>query len=457
MSHKSRIIGLVIFCMAVAATVLAIVFVVRQPIPANEIVLTPKMFGDDGKLLSIEDGELKDFREVFSSETASVGLLSLLQLRNSGGLLTGLTESEYTYMATLGVTYMDVEYAPQKPDGRPDHDYWADENCDGWPMIQRRKTSFYNWSVDLARLDYPILFKTFDGTKGVLKVTKVTEDDAHLRYRIIESAVGATSPRTPNVNARYIEKLPNGIGVELIGINSNPSGENTWWKPDGHEFKRGPYFNVRYRHPCSRGQEVYEVAWRFLYGKDASVFGRPVIRVPASLAHKEFTTLDEFKHSAFFDVRGDVFVFKVDTGRATLEFGIPAGQLQTVVVPEKGPRTAKVGAFTIEISLPEQGGEKMTVHTIVPKALIDDHLMRLILVDHMGNDHYLRNPVGLVAGAEPAAQERTWRLWPVDWHLQLSDIRGFRIEICRYQWIRFKNVSLKPGKDPGFETEVQDL
>ncbi len=126
MPRKSRIIRLVILCTILCATVLAVLLAVRRPVPANEIALTPKMFRNEGKLLSIEDGELRGFKEILFSEIPSIGLLAIHRQRNLGGLWTAVTESEYTYLANLRVTNVDIEYAPQKANGKPNRDYWAD-------------------------------------------------------------------------------------------------------------------------------------------------------------------------------------------------------------------------------------------------------------------------------------------------------------------------------------------
>lgn len=436
--------------MVVGTIGLAVLVAVRRPVPANEIILTPKMWQNEGMLLSIENGELTGFKEVLFSEIPSVGLLGIRRQRNLGGFMTALTEPEYISSAMLRVTNMDVEYAPQKTSGKPDRNYWADKSCEKWPSIRPRKTSSYTWSIGPDKVDHPVLFKTFEGATGVFKVTKINEDEIHLCYRIIESAAQTTGPQTQNLSERYIRRLPNGVGIELIGISSNPSGENHWWKPDGLELERAPYFNINDKHPRKIGQEAYEIASRIVRTADDVLFGRPILRIPTSLAQAELTTRDEFDHLAF-DVGASVILFKADIECATVEFGIATGELKTIVVPQKGPRTARFDSYVIEVSPPEEKDDRITIDTTLPQVMADEYCLLFSLVDPGGKRHYLRRHGEAVTSADPTMVKQKWRSYPVDHYLRASDIKECRIDICRYQWLKFNNVSLRPGENHGFE------
>ncbi|HEC03393.1 MAG TPA: hypothetical protein ENI81_07635 [Phycisphaerales bacterium] len=173
------------------------------------------------------------------------------------------------------------------------------------------------------------------------------------------------------------------------------------------------------------------------------------------MAQAELTTRDEFNSPAF-DVGASVFLFTADTTSATIAFGLATEKLRTIVMPQNGPRTTQFGSTTIEVSLPEEKDDRITIDTTVPQTLIDEYSMLFILVDRDGKRHYLSEHGEAVTGAEPALVKQEWgRHRPH--YLRDSDIKECRIDFCRYQWIRFENVSLRPGEDPGFETEAQSL
>jgi hypothetical protein len=55
-----------------------------------------------------------------------------------------------------------------------------------------------------------------------------------------DPVISPTPPVTP-ASAPFTAQFSDGMKVELLGMNVNPSGKNPWWQPDGSPLARAPY------------------------------------------------------------------------------------------------------------------------------------------------------------------------------------------------------------------------
>ena len=58
----------------------------------------------------------------------------------------------------------------------------------------------------------------------------------------------------PGADAPKLERLPEGMTIEVVGISTYPSGPTTWWGPDGTPLVKAP---------CDAADEAIEAPRKF--------------------------------------------------------------------------------------------------------------------------------------------------------------------------------------------------
>jgi hypothetical protein len=348
-------------------------------------------------------------------------------------------------IAWLFVANVDFKFAPAKKSGKPQRDYWSDTNTRNWPKGPWRRTSSYHWRVPPDKFGYPILFKTYDGTPGVLKVTNVgPKAQINVRYKIIEPA---NSVPAPSDSSAVI--LPDGKRGEIVGIGYCPSAYKTWWKPNGDILPRAPHINKNpVLGPRKPGRTAYELAYRVTAAQGAPV------GVTISIGDKTGTSMphlgDEFGNE-IWDLQGLALSIEEDVTSTDIKFGI-AGEWQTILAAKENDVSREYDSQFISISQPKVIDGKIRISFTVSRDWNYNYHTRMLAVDYSGKIHNLEDYTHDTTTVSLRKRRHTFT---ID-NLSLWDIQDFRFDVCRYQWVKFKNISLRPGKNPGFKIEVSD-
>ena len=223
--------------------------------------------------------------------------------------------------------------------------------------------------------------------------------------------------------------LPNGVTVELIGICEHPSEGKQWWRPDGSKLDQRP-FEKLYEQLYPRRDEIYELAIKVNNPQRRKL---NIIR----------------KGGGVFNLYSDEIwggrVFSEEKEMLNQSIGIAHGPWKTIV--EAYPKLNQiVGDFAFgEAFESEVEGVGTAVGVTVTHTIGKEQQdYRVIAVDRKGNIHTSLGHSGMGGSS--------WMQTTVHFKdLQIDEIKEFQFQTRPYDWVTFKNVSLKPN----FKTDVR--
>ena len=230
------------------------------------------------------------------------------------------------------------------------------------------------------------------------------------------------------INSQFIATLPNGVKVELVGVCEHPSEGKQWWRPDGSKLSQRPFEKLYQR--CYTKREYYELALKV---------GSPENRK---------LSIDS-KGGGVFNLYPDNiwggWVLSEGKKMRNQSIGIAQGPWKTIM--EADPmHTQSFGdiafgrAFESDYELIGAAVGVTATYTI-EKEKVD---CRIIAVDRESNIHTSSGSSGIGNGL--------WMQRTVHFRdLQIDEIKEFQFQTRPYQWVEFKNVSLKPN----FKTDAQ--
>lgn len=244
--------------------------------------------------------------------------------------------------------------------------------------------------------------------------------------------------KLPEVGSRetdYSVVLPNGVMVQLIGICEYPSDGRKWWKPDGSWLseQQRPYEKVSGK-TYTINTKTYEAAFKLVGvgNDDASI----------SVAG----------HGGLFAGYGMGVYCKTlgvhpEVEELDLKVGVACGPWQADHVYEAningGMEMSSLGEVIFARPI-EQDGK--TVMTVSHRINTNIHQIRLIAIDKSGNS--------ITSGYESTGNEAYSQL-TATFNLPIADIKAFLIQTRPYEWLTFKNVSLRPGVKTGVEVVTE--
>ncbi|MCK4627471.1 MAG: LamG domain-containing protein, partial [Sedimentisphaerales bacterium] len=256
----------------------------------------------------------------------------------------------------------------------------------------------------------------------------------------VKSLYDNDSAGMSNVSKRskFEATLPNGVTVELVGVCEHPSKGKQWWRPDGRTMEKIPYVKLGWAH--AGGSDHYEFAVS-LDGKESENFSV----ASKSPYRNDNQWVNQRKPKTAKPVKGlraFVGTFKRGGSHGDVSFGVAGGRWEKV--EEWGPydwtedkidvvnfQSEKSVIFTFPRNY-MHGFVVSVSHTFVHEAT------RLILIDKNGKKHATGHEV---IGQGSGIERNTYTYFNV----KRKDIRKFVFEKRPYQWVTFKNVSLKPN------------
>ncbi len=236
-------------------------------------------------------------------------------------------------------------------------------------------------------------------------------------------------------NQQFIATLSNGVTVELVGVCNYPSTGKQWWRPDGTEL--GKEIFVRKGDTVSaRGKAFAFVAkadgpedMTFLWGQVEGAKGTASLDI-VSGHNQPIEGMEALK--AHINEKQTV---------TSMQIGIATGQWETKAV-HNGRYPMSTGFEGRGIAFSEAYKSKKGV-----KITVSDDLKqfnhRIIAVDIDGDTH-----IGSIASVGAGNMRQTTAHFS---ELKLKDIAEFAFQTRPYEYVTFKNVSLKPN----FKTDVQ--
>ena len=234
--------------------------------------------------------------------------------------------------------------------------------------------------------------------------------------------------------------LPNGVTVELVGICEHPSEGKQWWKPDGNLIKQAPYEKGEGKPiECQNKQmnHLREFAIKFT-GRDP-LYTNLRYKVPGA-TRTSSTGGVNLKNTGVVKTLACELSRFLNTCQVNI--GVAKGQWQ-IVSTQKAEFTSNVkdnlknGFVTWNIS-----EENAKVAVIVAHNMAE-YDCKVVAEDKNGKIQTAPSSSG--GGANQV--HTTKYIFATG----LSEIEKFHFQIRPYEWVKFKNVVLKPN----FKTDVQ--
>lgn len=251
----------------------------------------------------------------------------------------------------------------------------------------------------------------------------------------------ALTPEKASDSSEFKATLPNGVTVELVGVCEHPSEDKQWWRPDGSLLKEPLYKTTGSKLPPHESYKYYEFAaglqdqsgtsikWDVPGGRQSSYTGSPL--------DKDGRRVDALK----------VYTVNYPIGRETalVQIGLAAGVWKTLAshTTEKKEATYSFedGAAAFGQAYEKDGQVLLPfVHNLQHKRKVE--ASRIVAVTNSGQE---------IGGGVSGSGGNVLDSSTYQFHIPLKEIKEFQFQTRPYEWIEFKNVSLKPG----VKTEVQ--
>ena len=256
----------------------------------------------------------------------------------------------------------------------------------------------------------------------------------------------ATRERVQSQRQRVIRAVDNkatlrsGVSIELVGLTYIPAKGQPWWKPDGSPVDEPPFERVGTDPSVDPNWEqfnYYAVATR-LKGKPAAKMGQVKWRFRRADGHARTTYYDK-------NVLAGWVRFPKYVKTTTLRLGIAGGDWQTLVA-FKDYGSYRKGKDSIAVSKPYGPygplgsglGEKGLYIRVVYN--VTDRDVRIVAVDKNGEVH-LSSSGGSGGTSELRRTIANFR------DLTQDKLREYRFEVRGYEWVEFRNIALRPGKE----------
>jgi len=234
--------------------------------------------------------------------------------------------------------------------------------------------------------------------------------------------------------------LRSGVSIELLGLTYIPAKGQPWWKPDGSPVDEPPFDRVGTDPSVDPDWEqfnYYAVAMR-LKGKPAAKMGQVKWR---------FRRADGHAHTTYYDknVLAGWVRFPKYIKTTALRLGIAGGQWETLIAFEDYGSYRK-GKDSIAVSKPygpygplgsglrEKGLYIRVVYNVT------DRDVRIVAVDKNGEVH-LSSSGGSGGTSELRRTIANFR------DLTQDKLQEYRFEVRGYEWVEFRNIALRPGKE----------
>ncbi|MBN2589778.1 MAG: hypothetical protein JXA96_07940 [Sedimentisphaerales bacterium] len=250
--------------------------------------------------------------------------------------------------------------------------------------------------------------------------------------------------------SRYKAILPNGTTIEFLGICENPSAGKKWWGPDGVSLDIVPYINTKPYGKPREDRNLYEFAWRIIPQSGVS------ISVEGSNGSYHHAVSDRSGNNLVRGLQVQAYSFDKPRQVTNMKFGFVLNNWNTVLeISDKAGETKFLDKQRIILEPPVIENGQIVIRCY------EEYMTRmseyktgfgLICYDEEGPE-----TISLGRYEEDVTDHQDTGLTEHKYVLEgfsLSQIVGVCFRYQPYSFIIFKNISLVPGEDFGFEIEV---
>ncbi len=287
-------------------------------------------------------------------------------------------------------------------------------------------------------LSRPIPKKAKLGLVGLISVFIVAAVLLPMAKAQKESATDETGVQKPQFKA----ELNNDVTIELVGVCGHPSKGEQWWRPDGNVLSQAPYHTTEDRSTSEKeGYVYYEFALK-LNQPDVSYYWM----IPGSGHGSDTGSPRDKEGHQIGSLKAYATNLPRDQKSATVRIGATAAEWQTVAThkPQDNEETVTVDEFAIAFGIPYEQ-EKRTLLPVVHNYNRRERkfAIRLVAITKSGQVR--------ISGVSGSGGGQLNSMTYIFNGLTLDEIKEFQFQVRPYEWVEFKNVSVKPN----FKTNVQ--
>jgi len=273
-------------------------------------------------------------------------------------------------------------------------------------------------------------------TLAVLGIGCIAVPVAAIRPVAKETRADEVQQAEPSAAGQWQAALPGGARVELVAIRCHQSDDASFWCPDGTPLQEGPYDRVWIdafvEHP---DVDAYEFSVRAVGLPEGASLGMDPGGPGLSAWGRALKDGRAVKNLYVF-----AGVAREGVDSTTARIGVPTGNWQALGSTD-GARQRSFGppdAFIVLSQAYEKDGSVHVSATVNGPAVSQCH--RLVAIEESGEER-LGVPVDI---SKVDKQFRQTNYLFAD--LALKGVRRLRLDSSDYEWVEFKNVSLKPGR-----------
>jgi len=247
-------------------------------------------------------------------------------------------------------------------------------------------------------------------------------------------------------HASYAATLVNGVTVELVGVCEYPIDDKQWWGADGSLLK-GPlpvtqHPGSRTKMRLSKDQKSYKFFLRVsgLFDKSIRSTGQ-LLHDPTAIQEPLNLRWSEATEQGIRD--GEIIARISKTAENTgLRLGFATKSWKTKFSFRKRWTFEDLSGAAIVESIKEKSGQTSV------QIRHNYHKNAAVQIAAVGKDEKTYRGTRGMVSVDLARESRSLT---TKFNMPLSEIREFQFQTRPFEWVTFKNVSLKPG----FKTAVQ--
>ena len=254
--------------------------------------------------------------------------------------------------------------------------------------------------------------------------------------------------------SKWKATLANGATVEFIGICENPSAGKQWWGPDGSPLDYVPYINTEPYSQPRTDRKLYEFAWRINYSSRGGSATRYSFEGSKGSYYRQVR--DRYGNRIIEGLRAEAYGFEKSRRKTTWSYGLATGNWQIpLVIEDKAGETKFLDKQRIILNPPKIENGKIVVRCFVDyRSHIRDYHTDFALI--LWEDS-AKKTVSLNRYSENTSDDRETGLREHKFTIEdvsMSQIEGVCFRYRPFSFVKFKNISLVPGEDQGFEIEL---
>ncbi len=246
----------------------------------------------------------------------------------------------------------------------------------------------------------------------------------------------ALEPEKASDSSEFKTKLPNGVTVELVGICEHPSEGKQWWKPNGTELSKE--IRVRTRGGISASGIPYNVAVKVTMPEDATFkWGR----IKGAIGGISLEALDS-EGRPISNMRAFRVYIDEQLTATSIQLGVATGPWKTRA-RKRSKGSLSTAGIVFSKAYESDGGVRIIV--------ADEHLdldYRIAAIDTQGKEHLFHQ-----RGGSAGKVRQTTALFH---DIKLNQIEYFLFQTRPYEWVEFRNVSLRPGVKTDVQIEIEE-